>query len=399
MIDSPYISTPLRDVLDPRSDVVSWADFPVGNMRIISKISFKDGQLHFREPDGRAPKTDLIIIQPGDLVISGINATQGAIAIYDPAEREPLAASIHYSAYRVKNGKADTSFIWWLLRSNLFRNTVATQIPGGIKSELRPSRLMNVVVPMPDFTRQVEISDYLSRALLEITRVRQIHNFDTKALSGLMEACIHGEMSQFGNLARFEEVVTLRPRSGPAFQTSKEWSGERVIMPSAVTGFKFDMSKTEYTIGGERISQKDRLEEGDLLIARGNKREQVGNAAIVPTEAAGLVCANLLMRTTLDLNVVDPEFCVYWLRSPQMRDLVRRSMKGTNPNIQKINQKTILAYPFPKDLEIEVQRAVVRRLRTVEERIQQARSLHAEAELLAERLMDSIVSKVLHGGM
>jgi hypothetical protein len=67
-------------------------------------------------------------------------------------------------------------------------------------------------------------------------------------------------------------------------------------MPSAVTDFGVDLSRVEFGIGFESVSEKDRLEPGDILIARGNKRDQVGNAGVVPEAARGWVGANLLMR-------------------------------------------------------------------------------------------------------
>jgi hypothetical protein len=67
-----------------------------------------------------------------------------------------------------------------------------------------------------------------------------------------------------------------------------------------VTGFNVDPTKCEYGMDDMEVNEKDRLEPGDVLIARGNKRDQVGNAGVVPESCSGWVCANLLMRTVVD---------------------------------------------------------------------------------------------------
>jgi type I restriction enzyme S subunit len=81
-----------------------------GKIPIVEKIAFNEGKIYLRN-DGKT-KTGMILIRSGDLVLSGINATKGAIAIYPETEKIPIAATIHYSSYIVDKNKADISFLW-----------------------------------------------------------------------------------------------------------------------------------------------------------------------------------------------------------------------------------------------------------------------------------------------
>lgn len=168
-------------------------------------------------------------------------------------------------------------------------------------------------------------------------------------------------------------------------------------MPSAVSGFGVDTNKIEFGLGNDKVGKKDLLDVGDILIARGNKQEQVGNAGIVPDSARGWTYANLLMRLKVNASRVDERFCIYWLRSPQMRNHVKTSMKGTNPNIQKINQQTILNFPFPKDVPLNEQRRIVAYLDSLQSKIDALKKLQADTAAELAALLPSILDKAFKG--
>jgi restriction endonuclease S subunit len=159
-----------------------------------------------------------------------------------------------------------------------------------------------------------------------------------------------------------------------------------------------DLSRVEFGIGSESVSPKDRLEADDILIARGNKRDQVGNAGVVPKAAAGWVGANLLMRTKVDPNKADPHFCIYWLRSPLMRERIYRAMKGTNPNIQKINQQSILNFPFPTSLDVKEQQRIVVYLDKLQEQVDHLEAQDVEASTTLGILLQRSVSEAFMQG-
>jgi len=146
---------PLGEVLTERQERPSDEDLLTGRVRIVSKIGFNDGVLQFRA-DGET-KTGMILMRPGDLVVSGINAAKGAIAVYGSDNVGPAAATIHYGAYAPKKDRIDTMFLWWLLRSGTFRELLREYVPGGIKTELKAKRLLPVPIPLPSLPEQRRI--------------------------------------------------------------------------------------------------------------------------------------------------------------------------------------------------------------------------------------------------
>ena len=163
-------SVPLSDLIEERTDTPNLADISMGRIKVISKIDFKNGEIQLR--DHGNTRTEMILVRPGDLVISGINAIKGAVAIYNSNNIEPIAATIHYSSYFPKSAKINIQYIWWLLRSQIFRSIIEEMMPGGIKFELRANRLLSVPVPLPSPTEQqiivVQIEETVKK-LKEIT--------------------------------------------------------------------------------------------------------------------------------------------------------------------------------------------------------------------------------------
>jgi type I restriction enzyme S subunit len=168
-------------------------------------------------------------------------------------------------------------------------------------------------------------------------------------------------------------------------------------MPSCVTGYGVNLSKVEFGHGSEKINPKDMLSAGDILIARGNKRDQVGNCGVVPPEAEGWVCANLLMRMRLKYNIADPNFCIYWLRSPTMRKHIAASMTGTNPNIQKINQKKIMDFPYPANVHVSEQRRIVAELDQIQAQVDSLKRLQEATAAELQALLPSILDRAFKG--
>ena len=385
----------LSEILSERREVPDAEALALGSVRVVAKIAFDTGAIEFRT-HGRT-ETGMILIRPGDLVLSGINATKGSIAIYDESNAEVAAATIHYGAYAVQRERADPAYLWWYFRSGAFRTILLHTLPNGIKTELKASRLLPIRIPLPSLAEQRSIVADIERVRMKIeASIRARRNAATLTRL-VMQALMTREMAAWPTDGHLADVVEFKPRAGPSFVTHSDWTGTPVLMPSSVTGFGVDLTKREFGPGGELINEKDRLQPGDILIARGNKREQVGNAGIVPEEAAGWVCANLLMRMRLDPGVADPRFCIYWLRSPRMRDYVRSHMTGTNPNIQKINQRTVLGFPYPSSVPLAQQDRTVTRLDSLQRKVDTLVRLQRETQVGLSALLASILDRAFKG--
>lgn len=133
----------LGDFLEVRTSRYKYDDKSICDLKRIDKIDFS-GNIYLSE---KPSKTDMILIQKGDLVISGINVEKGAMAIYQG--KKDIIATIHYSSYKYDRDKIDIDFLKLFLQSQEFRTAIKEQVPGGIKTEIKPKHLLPLTVCIP----------------------------------------------------------------------------------------------------------------------------------------------------------------------------------------------------------------------------------------------------------
>ena len=97
----------------------------------------------------------MILIKKGDLVISGINVEKGAMAIYNGDD--DILATIHYSSYIINKNKIDLEFLEIYLKSQNFINTLKEQVPGGIKTEIKPKHILTLVIEIPESVEEQKL--------------------------------------------------------------------------------------------------------------------------------------------------------------------------------------------------------------------------------------------------
>ncbi|MEO8231299.1 MAG: hypothetical protein ABI638_03395 [Ignavibacteriota bacterium] len=119
-------------------------DKAIAKLKRIDKINFS-GHIFI---SNKASNTDMILIKKGDLVISGINVEKGAISVYEG--EEDITATIHYSSYEFNRKKIDIDFLKVFLRSPDFIELLKKQVPGGIKTEIKPKHILPLEVFFPE---------------------------------------------------------------------------------------------------------------------------------------------------------------------------------------------------------------------------------------------------------
>jgi type I restriction enzyme S subunit len=132
-------------------------DKEIAHLKRIDKIDFS-GEIFVSD---KPSNTDMILIKNGDLVISGINVEKGAMAIY--TGKEDITATIHYSSYTFDKNSIDIEFLKFFLKSIEFKKALKEQVPGGIKTEIKPKHILPLVVNIPtDIKDQREVVKVLN---------------------------------------------------------------------------------------------------------------------------------------------------------------------------------------------------------------------------------------------
>jgi type I restriction enzyme S subunit len=199
---------PLGEVLTERQEVPTAEALANGDIRIVAKITFNDGKIQLRS--GCETKTGMILVCPGDLLISGINAAKGAIAIYGEENTEPIAATIHYGAYVPNKDRVNVKYLWWLLRSGTFRDLLYKYVPGGIKTELKAKRLLPIPVPLPSIEEQRRIVakiDELTAKMDEVQVLKEYTFIETKNFWKVLSRIARGTVYSTKTIAEMVEFL------------------------------------------------------------------------------------------------------------------------------------------------------------------------------------------------
>lgn len=141
----------LGDALINREGRYKPNDPVVVNLKRIDKINFS-GQIYLSD---KTSNTDMILIRKGDLVVSGINVEKGAITVYEG--EEDVTATIHYSSYIFNSEKINIDFLKLFLRSPDFIQLLKQQVPGGIKTEIKPKHILPLQVYFPDTVNEQKV--------------------------------------------------------------------------------------------------------------------------------------------------------------------------------------------------------------------------------------------------
>lgn len=387
--------TPLGEVLTERREVPSEEDLVSGRVRIIEKISFDTGRIQLRS--NGTTRTGMILVRPGDLVVSGINAAKGAIAIYDPDATEPIAATIHYGAYIPNPARVDVRFLWWMLRSRFFQELLNEYLPGGIKAELRAKRLLAVPVPIPPLDEQRRIVARISDLAAQIASGRSLRQAIIQEMEILPGVFLQRLVEPRAALRPLGEVLLRPPRNGWSAQCDNAPEGIPVLSLSAVTGYRYRATEFKRTSLYADPEAHYWLKPGDILITRSNSLELVGHAAIYDGNPAPCIYPDLMMRIEPDDARMDSRFLWYWLQCPIVRDFVRTHARGTSPSMKKISQGTVMGIPCPTGLSLQEQRHIVAKMDCLLAEMDEATVMQARTSMELDALLPAILDRAFKG--
>lgn len=385
----------LEEVLTERHEVPNADELALGNVRIVSKIGFNDGKIQFRS-NGET-KTGMILVRPGDLLVSGINAAKGAIAIYGKDNNTSAAATIHYGAYMPNKARVEINFLWWLLRSNIFREILLEYVPGGIKTELKAKRLLPIPVPLPPLSEQRRIVARIEQLAARIEEARGLRRQAVEKAEAVFRSSASAILCALALRGILADVLLEKPRNGWSARCDNEASGTAILTLSAVTGFQYKHSAFKQTSESVDTTAHYWLQPGDLLITRSNTPDLVGHAAIYNGSPSPCIYPDLMMKLKVNPARTDSRFVWLWLQTVTARDYISRHAKGTSPTMKKISQGVVMDIPFPVDIQITEQRRIVAHLDDLQARVDSLKRLQADTAAELDALLPSVLDKAFKG--
>ncbi len=372
----------LGEVLTERKEIPTPESLENGEVGIVSKIGFKEGKIEVRI-DGKT-KTGMILARPGDLVISGINAAKGAIAIYPETVRKPIAATIHYGAYIPNKERVDIQYLWWFLRSAAFRDIVQHHIPGGIKTELKSKRLLAVPVPLPSLKEQQRILAHIESLAARVNEAQRLRE-EVEKESELLLRSIFADNSD-GQLipTPMRELVSLREPDVTVIPDEfYHFAGTYSFGRGMFKGIKKKGNQFAY-------KKLTRLRTNDFTYPKLMAWE--GAYAVIPPECDGLVVSTKFPVFELNQEKILPETMAVYFRNPAIWETLSGQSTGTNVRRRRLNPQTFLNYRFPLP---SMKRQLL--LQDVQAKVNALRELQSASGEELSALMPSVLDKAFNG--
>jgi type I restriction enzyme S subunit len=388
--------TKLGEVLTERRETPTDDDLASGRVRIVAKISFDSGRIQLRV--GGSTKTGMILVRPGDLVVSGINAAKGAIAIYEANETSPVAATIHYGAYETNRQRADVRFLWWMLRSHFFQELLLEEVPGGIKTELKAKRLLPIPVPLPPLAEQRRVVARIEALAAQIHEARTLRHQaaeEAEALTASAQSALsHPEVA---NDISVEELVGENGlRNGKSVKSTGIESSVRCLTLSAMRNGRIDVLGSKPVPMSDAEAALFQIRRGDVYVIRGNGSKHLcGRAGLITEEMPGVVFPDLFIQVALPKDRVLPEFFVAAWNSSATRSVIEEKAKTTS-GIWKINQGHIFSTRIPVP-PLPEQRRIVAELDAMQAEVDALKRLQAETAAELAALLPALLDRAFKG--
>ena len=224
--------TKLGKFLEVRKGKFKPNDSAIANLKRVDKIDFS-GQIHL---SSKSSNTDMILIKKGDLLISGINVAKGAVTVYEG--EEDIVATVHYSSYVYDADRIDITFLKLFLQSPEFFDAIREQIPGGIKTEIKPKHLLPLEVIIPfTLTEQKEVAALYFAFQAKQNLLDSEFNHQLTYLTQLRQALLREAMQG--------QIISQDPTDEPAALLLKKLHAAR-SKKSEVSLFTEEAEETEF---------------------------------------------------------------------------------------------------------------------------------------------------------
>ena len=193
--------------------------------------------------------------------------------------------------------------------------------------------------------------------------------------------------------ARLGETAISGPSNGISPKPAPVETPYRCLTLSATTRGTFNNQCFKFVDIDADTASKFFLKEGDLLIQRANSIDYVGVSAIYDGPDDQFIFPDLMMRLRIS-DYLSRSFVHAYLSSMMGRSYFRNHASGTQGNMPKINQGTVVNAPIPIPPFPE-QNRIVAKIDQLMAVCNQLKSRLTEARQLNEQLASTLVEQAV----
>lgn len=318
---------------------------PFASYTLIGVYSFGKGIFHRDpQPGSELGEYRFFAIEPGDLVLSNIQAWEGAIA-YASDQDAGCIGTHRFLSYVPLDGQVDARYLSHYFLSEPGHSLIQQAAPGSVTRNrtLSIERFENLEIPLPDLPEQHRIVARLDSLQARTSRAAAALNRSAELSKALPVAAAHRpDVDETGKRARGWARVSLREVMA---QTFDEVPVDVQSNYPNLGVLSFGRGLFEKPpIDGALTSAKKlfRLRAGQFVYSRLFAFE--GAYALVEERFDGYYVSNEFPSFCLDATRVDPGFLAAYFRAPSVwQDLAGRS-KGLGVRRQRVQPEAILDY-------------------------------------------------------
>lgn len=294
----------------------------------------------------------------------------------------------------------DLRFINYIMQTTQFQRELRKFANGILEIRLRVAagNILKQKCAFPVYDEQVKIANYLDLKCSLIDKIiekqeRIVRNLNDYRLSCLAE---HINKSQYSYVTLGKVVSKIEQGWSPSPAERQEENGWKVLSLAAVKFGRFNKDEFKPFDGNYEKCEKLLLKEDDFLLTRSNTRELVGQVCIVSGIDEQTIFSDLIYRISFNTEFILPEFALFVMQAPQMRQQISRDAHGSSSTMVKITHKDIVNWEIPMPI-LDEQRQIVNKLKKVDKAIE---STIKKKERIIEKLQEykkSLIYEVVTG--
>jgi len=330
---------------------------PMSKYRLIGVYSFGKGIFH-REPQTGAELRDyrFFAIEPGDLVLSNIQAWEAAIGFATELD-EGTIGTHRFLSYVPTSNRIDTNWARWFFLSEPGMDLIRQAAPGTTirNRTLAIDRFEALEIPLPPIDKQRHVADRLDRlqaAATELAR-RSSHASDLSSALAVSASTRPDLDDHAKTLAGWRRVALGQVLETSLNQVQVEPTDHYPI--AGIYSFGRGLIDRGAIVGAE-TSYKTLtiLGEGDVVVSKLNGWE--GAVAVVDARCDGFCVSSEYPTFRADSRSLVPMFFQGIARSPRFWDTLNSNARGSMVRRRRINSNEFLAtYIWLPPLDIQAQ--------------------------------------------
>jgi type I restriction enzyme S subunit len=291
----------------------------IGNVTLEGGISARE-QMKFESAPSRARKP----VRAGDVIVSTVRTYLKAVAsIGQDADR--WVVSTGFAVLR-SGPEVDPRFLYRLVQSNPFVESVVAESTGVSYPAINPSALGSIPVPCPDLSTQKAIADFLDREIPRIDQLIDKKQRLTERLFELEKTLLYSLLSQI-EARRWRTRHVGKLKNGAGFPVELQGDPTQDIAFFKVKhlktfGLDAAITQTEDTVSLETAKQLKAtiFPAGTIVFAKIGAALLLGRFSMIGRRAC---LDNNMAAFVPNIGLIDPHFCLLALSQIDMATMVQ----------------------------------------------------------------------------